>query len=308
MPADNLTTGDSKIRNYDLLGRDLGYSYPDGLNLRPDSDLHRRIVNVIMQRARLSRTALSPRYDAWKKIDESMMAYTPLDEEEKLVKANDSRKPTSIIVPLSYAIHDTFLTFLAGAFLNNPVFRYDPTGPEDTVPVLALERLIDLQVRRSKMGLSLLTQWSDAIKYGIGTVGIAWDVQRGLIPGTPIGVTDSRVFDESIIYEGNTLDNVNPYTFLPDPNVPAGKVQDGEFVGWISRDNRMKVLEREADSGGRLFNGKYLRAIDGRSSFLERDVYYQKSTSLPYANVVDIIWMYITIIPSEWGLGSSEYP
>ena len=99
------------------------YEYPNGLNFKPGSELHDKIVKMVMQKAIESRKRMEPRFDAWKKIDRTLTAYVPLDEEELRVKSQDSRKPVSIVIPLSYATLETLLTYQAAAFLESPIFR-----------------------------------------------------------------------------------------------------------------------------------------------------------------------------------------
>lgn len=81
------------------VSEDKGYEYPEGLNLRPDSDLHKKLVNKIYNRARESSFEMKKRYDSWRSIDHSLTAYVPLDDAERITKQKDTRKPVSIVVP-----------------------------------------------------------------------------------------------------------------------------------------------------------------------------------------------------------------
>ena len=96
--------GSTTASTAELFVRDYQYDYPEGLNLRPGSDLHQRVVDRVMQRVNDSRKVMENRYTDWDKLDQSLTSYIPSDLEEKNVKANDERKPTSIVVPVSFAI------------------------------------------------------------------------------------------------------------------------------------------------------------------------------------------------------------
>ena len=49
-------------------------------------------------------------------------------------------------------------------------------------------------------------------------------------------------FVDDLLFEGNDLSNIDPYLWLPDPSVASDKIQDGEYQGWIDRDNYMNLL------------------------------------------------------------------
>ena len=106
--------------------------------------------------------------------------------------------------------------------------------------------------------------------------------------------------------------------WLPDPSVSSVNIQDGEFIGWIDRDNYMNLLNEESQPDSNLFNVKYLKAKKGRRSILaldqsDRHTKHGGSTDLHRSmtntlNPVDTIKMYVNLIPKEWELGTSEYP
>ena len=75
---------------------DLGYKYPEGLDLRPGSQQHQDLLGKIMERARASKNVMSSRYPEWKKVDETLDGYIAADAAEAKVQADDSRKPISI--------------------------------------------------------------------------------------------------------------------------------------------------------------------------------------------------------------------
>ena len=118
------------------------YTYPDGLDLVPGNAKHDKLRDLIMQRASLSATTMSTRHKAWNDIDFTLTSYIPVDEKEKSVKENDSRKPISIVFPYSYTVLETLLSFYVAAFLQDPIFRYEGVGPHDVVGAILLEKLI----------------------------------------------------------------------------------------------------------------------------------------------------------------------
>ena len=302
-----------------------GYKYPPGLDLRPGSLLHNRLVSEVLQRARESRSVIQKKEDAWNKLEQSLTAYVPLSEAEQRVKDNDSRKPVSIVVPVTYAALETLLTYWVTRFLQPPYFKFKGTGPEDAVGAALLEAVIWNQCVQSKVGLSLYTMWRDAFVYGFGVTAPRWEavwakrsLWRAAGPlglGSLLGLKSKKETIRQLVYEGNVLENIDPYRYLPDPNVPIQDVQRSEHVGWIHRTHYPALLALEQASEGDMFNVQYLRDRKsgvGRSQFISasssaRD---RLSTGLGSSetSMLDVIYMYVNLIPKEWSLGSSVYP
>lgn len=309
--------------NYDNVYRG---TYPNGMNLKPGTKEHERIKNEVLLRARESNGKMSKRFDSWKNIDRTLTAYMPADEKENVVKSSDPRKPVNVVVPLSYATLETLLTYWTKAFLNNPMIKYSGVGPEDTIGAMLLQGVVDLQCRRGKAALGAHTVGRDGFAYGLGVIGVVWDKvmakkpvtrdmfeKRWLLPDRYIG--REIEFEDTVQYEGNKIVNIDPYRFLPDPNVPIQNVQDMEFVGWCSRENRMSIMQREKASDGDMFNAMYLRHINGESAIFKSDehgredfIRYGTEEPSTSTNPVDVIYMYLNIVPEEWGLGSGKYP
>jgi len=106
--------------------------------------------------------------------------------------------------------------------------------------------------------------------------------------------------------------------WLPDPSVSSDNIQKGEFVGWVDRDNYMNLLSKEEQLNSGLFNVKYLKAKGNKKSTLaldesDRQTRYGGSTDIHRSlsntvSPIDIIHMYITLIPKDWKLSKSEVP
>jgi len=313
--------------NYSQLYRDF---YPEGLNLKPGETDHDEIRDMILDRAHESERVMSARHPKWEEIDETLTAYIPLDELEQERQAKDSRKPVSIVVPESYAQLETLLTYMLAAFGEGPMFRYEGVGPEDVLGAMLMEKLIDNQVKKSKALLSLHTQWRDAFTYGLGIVALSWEVKTGKrttfkpegyyhpLTGQYIQTHSSRITVDSVLFEGTTITPIDPYMYLPDPNVALHEPQKGEWVGWVDRDNLMSLRRAEAEPDSIYFNIRYLEHTAGsRSSvyMIEPAARTLEGTS-PLRNrgteglthPVDVIYFYIDIIPKMWRLGDSEKP
>jgi len=321
-----LTSEDITPLQGTILTVDYGYKYPRGLDLKPGSELSQKVLTEVQKRVKDGQSALEDRYDSWHEIDRVLTAFVPPAEKRKAKEAGDQTYP--VVIPTSYATLETLLTYMTAVFLQMPYFKYSGVGSEDTVGALLLEQIISFQAIRAKMGINLHTLWRDAFSYGFGALTPYWGEKRGWrrsgsrieIPslfGLFSKTKTHRSREEVILYEGNYLRNIDPYLYIPDPSVAVQDVQDGEFVGWVDPTNRIKILEQERATDSFFFNAKYLRHITGRSMAVRgvgrkdktprtqrHDEFVHMSSTRP----IDVIYMYVNMVPKDWELGDSEYP
>ncbi len=288
------------------------YDYPQGLDLKPGSETHQRILARVMRYGLESARVITRRHKSWEDIDEKLTAYIPTSEKENEVRNKDRRKPVSIVFPYSYAILETLVSYMVAAFFPEPIFRYEGSGPEDIAGAMLMEKLIMQHCNHNKVSLNLHTLFRDAAAYGFGVVSPQWTVKKGKKIGRQSGQAE-----DVTLFEGNSLYNIDPYRYLPDPAMPIHEVQRGEYVGWMSRTNYMDLLSEEQEDDG-LFNVQYLQyvstkvsSIFGLSTHFNRrstNRYWDISLNRMVSDPVDQVHMYVKLIPKQWNLGSSTVP
>ncbi len=302
-----------------------GYEYAKGIDISPDSALSKRILSRICKMADDSYSKMSERHDKWREIDNTLKVYIPADDYERALKKKDSRRPTSIVVPYSYATIETIMAYLTKGLLSDSVFQYDGSGPEDTIPAKLLELTANQQVRRFKSDLEMHTSLRDSLAYGLGASTVVWSEMWGKktimnespiynMWGDSLGTNRYKENVDALLFEGNETIAIDPYRFLPDPNVSIHNIQSGEFCGWIEFTSYNKLLAQEATGNG-LVNVKYLRtgryadlqskyATDNSNRISKRDsnlnIRNNKNT------YITLIHMYVQIIPREWKLQGQE--
>ena len=304
------------------------YKYPNSLDLKPGSTQHSRLLSFIMDKAQESRRIMDARYNDFQVLDDLLRAYIPVEVLDPGYKKRKTKK--TVIVPAMFAALETMLSQMVVAFLDSPIMRYKGGGPEDIIGAIMLEKVIDRQAGRSKIGLNLHTLFRDALVYGFGVVTSAWEVRRGLkisveeqdkffspvfeLLGIPIEKVRKKKKERGIVWEGNALYSIDPYMYLPDTSVPIDRPQEGSFVGWLARDNLMDLLSEEKAGDSGLFNVRYLKEGVPRTSTLFKDYRASKSgvdldaNEATHANPVDLMPFFIKLIPSSLGLGDSDYP
>lgn len=302
------------------------YDYPNGLNLRPGSDFHNSLRSKIYQRATEARNKISNRFSSWREIDRTLTTYIPLKDKEKQLREKEPNKPVTIVFPYTYSVLEALLTYLSMAFFQDPIFRYEGVEDDDTVGAMLMELVIRLHCIKNKVPLNIHTVLRDALAYGIGIAIPEWTAHYGrklvkstIVTQSELGERTEYQVDsvDTLLFEGNGLSNIDPYMWLPDPSVSSIDIQKAEFVGWIDRDNYVNLLSEESQPHSRLFNVRYLKQKKNKCSTLaldqsDRQIKYGKSDSLRKfmgsTNPVDIIKMYVNLIPKDWKLGPGEYP
>ncbi len=301
------------------------YKYPEGLNLTPGNKLHDFIRDQVWERAGAARLELQKRFSSWNEIDRTLTAYVDLTKDEEDIVEKDESKPVSIVFPYSYSMLEALLTYLSMAFFQDPIFQYEGVEDSDTVGAMLMEMVIKLHCNKTKVPLYLHTAYRDALSYGISAVIPEWVRKRGRKPVRNQSILESELgrstvnnisFSEELLFEGNAISNIDPYMLLPDPSVSSIDIQKGEFIGWVDRTNYMSLLSEESQVDSGLFNVKYLTdKSDKRSVFAldesERQTRYGGDSELPgtqtnVVNPVDVIKMYITLIPKDFGPSDSD--
>ena len=302
------------------------YDYPEGLDLRPNSDLHKKLRTRILSRAQTSRTEIQKRFDSWNEIDRTLTVYMDVNDYEKKLKGEEPDKPTHIVFPYTYSMLESLLTYFSLAFFQDPIFQYEGVEDDDTVGAILMEMVVRLHCIKNKVALNIHTALRDSLAYGVGIVVPGWKQLYGKRmvktmeqTESVLGVSETPTMQmqTQLLFEGNTLENIDPYMWLPDPSVASSNIQGGEFIGWISKDNLMSLLREEVEGKTGKFNIKYLKGNNKRSCLAldqsDRQAKHGGSTEVHTSisgttNIVDIIKMYIDLIPKDWGLSDNENP
>ena len=300
---------------------DYGYVYPNDVDLRPGRPIHDNIVAKLFILIRDSYEAIRKRHNTWQSIDEVMTAYIPLSEYEKNIKKNDRTKPVSIVVPYSYAELETVLAYNTKAFLNGPVFRYDGTGPSDTVAAKLLELVVGQQVDKYKAALGIHTGFRDGFCYGLGASAVVWHQRFGkkaVIQETPqfssmgtlLGISKAKVNQKTLLFEGNKVIPLDPYKLLLDSTYSIHRFQEGTFLGWYETVTLAGAIDEESNPENEIFNMKYVKQITTTTkwnSILPLDPSSRNKDSVinvgtPYAKNLVREHLYVKLIPRDWGL------
>lgn len=275
---------------------------------------------------------MSNHWGRWDENHQHFQGYRVSDKEDK---ENENKGGTKkIIVPLSYAQAQTAAAGILNMYMQKEtLFELMSYGPEDQDYVVGMERVLDYQVRQNKIYRKLYLYLIDAFIKGVAGFRIDWEkitkkyrvrekveMQSAftalLEPLGLGGLVNSILPPRSEIresvkeltqYEGNVIDNLNMYSFFPDPSVPLKDFQKGSYCAV----EQTYPLTEVKDEEGKLYHGtKFIKDSFSLTESNNRRHYKgiwdinstltsvggQKTSTKKNVNLVE---MYLKLIPAE---------
>lgn len=242
----------------------------------PDSAFQSAVLSMYKSFITRGSDEMSKYWDKWEKNRKHYQGYRVPDKEDV---ANVNKGGTEkIIIPLSYAQAQTAAAGILNMFMQKEsLYELMSYGPEDENYVLGMERVLDYQVRQNKIYRKLYLYIIDALIKGVSGFRVDWEkitkkyrVREPVETQStfsallaPLGLdglvntllppkTEVReVVKELTQYEGNVIDNLNMFSFFPDPTVPLRDFQKGSFCAV----EQVYPLTQVKDNEGKLYHG-----------------------------------------------------
>jgi hypothetical protein len=295
------------------------------------TSLHARILSKLVARRKLSERVMSRRYDSWQRADEHCRLFIDLNRKVKYAdNSTDTERreipwPRSIVVPMSYAIRQVYLTQLMGIYTRrDPPIEIYGVGPEDVKAAKLMNAVIAYDQVQTNYILELFTGLQDAMTYGMGGFHDYWledygyKIDRASRWAEPIlrmmGMpTKRRVWGKRREY--NRVEAWDPYNFFPDPRISLSNIQNGEFWGHRLWRGYLEICAQSQDNGGPYFNTHQVRllapkpqAIRSRNRFQISQMNLIGSMDERDKGFHAIDSMLVNLIPAEWHLGTGDRP
>ena len=305
---------------------------------RLDTKEHNTLLTMVKQRMRQSENLLQARHKRWRETERSYRVFVDPDQIMGPVESTSDEAqllhpyPTSVVIPMTYAIAQTLIAFYVSLFSNQvPYIRVGNRNPESANPAKGQELLISYQLDSVGWPM-LLYQWMlDSFRYGVGIVKNSWKIDERMMTVQetqqvpilgqmfPITIPQQRMVTH---YEGNWSEVVDPFTWRPDPRQPIAKFQEGLYCGESMYRSYFSVL-RSAKQG--MYDEENVRMIprytmDGLGSSTSRGTFAQsdrdrimqvnqffgEQPNTGDAGMVILDPVIIDIIPREVGIGESN--
>lgn len=313
---------------------------PDGLKnaLKYGQQGHRKILQAVKERLRMSERRMSDRYEQIRVNEERFQAFIPESENDALRRRrrDSSGIPAyrTVEIPYSYAVLMTAHTYYTSVFLSrSPVFQVDGRHGETQMKTQGMEAVLDYQRSVGEMMVPLFLWLLDPGKAGFGVIGHYWDEQfiscrkveyvKPTFWGQEVPFAKPRQVEtvqKYPKYRGNRIYNIRPQDFFPDPRVAMRFFQKGEFVGRYVENSWFDIVAGE--QSGKYFNIDQLRKMReqrdaGGEGVLSREqgssltILPNKETdgaqTVP-AGFIKSYEVYIRLSPAAWQLGKETDP
>ena len=301
--------------------------------LKPESDLHSRILSYLLRRLTDSERSMSKFHGRWRTNEIRNQAWLDLRKYEKIIKeANDSGRPpkaVDIAIPYSFATLSTISTYLLQVFAGRrPYLHVSSYGPE-IENAMRLEIVLQYQCDHNRILKEWWKWFNDMGLYGVGIMinrwitESSWRTQSTIRPVLDMstsmwGSEQFREQVERITYEGNKVFAQDPFMFYPDPRVPMCDVAEkGEYVFWKNfegkhslkrQENRglLKWVDNAPESIGHTTSSQLLSArslLSGGDPHAGGPWDWQMVAG---SGNYEVATCSIDIIPRELGIGHSE--
>ena len=298
------------------------------VEIRPDSTLHTRLKEAVLERYRFSHRKMKDFHSQWDEADDSLKAYIP--EKELDAKKRAAKKLSGEIdyvtleVPYIYAQVMTAHTYWSSVFLSrSPTWQFTGRHGEGQDAVQAVEAVMDYQLKVGNQ-LPVLYNWLyDLARYSLGVVGDYWveetvvtshlEERAPMLLGVPLPGKPKliRVQEEIPGYYGSRLYNVRPYDFFPDPRVSICDFQKGEFCIRLTTEGLSNLKALAGSMPGAFVNlteaeraAKKKDSEDGSPRIVRPEDSTEEITP-PGTGFLNLMECYIKLIPKDWGLGTS---
>ena len=302
---------------------------PEVKEIRVNSDQHKKLMSAIKDRLVSAKNEQDKRSPRWSQNEDIFQIYMPEPEADRIRKkerAKGQQNFTTVALPYSYATLLSAHTYYTSVFLGRePVFQVSGRHGEGQNEEMAIEALLDYQLKSGNNLVPLYNWLLDPGRYGIGWIGkqwmeeevtvARWAEQQVTVFGIPTGKTKKVMTEETVKgYVGHRLFNIRPQDMLTDPRLPASQFQDGEFCARYLELGMHKVKQREAD--GYYFNIQAAQSaslnitnrdtgsprVNLPNSDLEDYDYRMSERKTTFLRLHEFYW---ELIPRDWGLGES---
>jgi hypothetical protein len=296
--------------------------------LRPESELHRAVLERLLAMVRFSEGHMNQFHSRWNAAELQYQAYLKTETFEQLRKAsNNLQTPPELItltVPYTFSTVQTIVTYLLHTFCGRrPIFQVGSTRADKVQAARNMETVLQYNSDHERQVRKLAQFFLDGLMYNLQIMRVMWKVEekRRAVwkPSNVFPILGSslpqmqKVSETAVTFEGNEVRNVDPYRFYPDPRIPMEEVAEkGEFVFWAEYESRPAL--KKAESAGQV---KWIDAIPKSNDTRRASNKSQRGRlgggdtgqRLGFEGFNSGYELYqgsVEIVPSEWGLGDSD--
>lgn len=287
-----------------------------------DEDL-KKLKDKVCSLVKMSRGKMSDSYDVWDAHNDTYRGLKTPDKED--LKSREMDEPEKMIVPMTFAQVQTFVSFCFLLFTQNKrLFELEPTGAEDFQLQEDCESILDRDLRKNNYHAVLYQMLLDVARFGIGVIRHSWAVEQQVVPittpeqtveqnGVLVTTPASTSMQAVTKYEGNRLQVISPYNFFPDTRFPLSEWQKGSFVADEAEWHINELKRQEAQ--GIIYGVEHIEKMT-QATYKERgttrlkafDSYTNSMKQEADDQIVVVTTMQMELIPADYKLSNEKMP
>jgi len=207
----------------------------------------------------MSRSKMSAKYPEWDRHDDIYQGIRT-DPDKEDAKARERKEPTKMVIPMAHAQVQTFVAFAYSIlFQREYFFELTPMGADADKAAAIGEALLQRDLDHFNYKSVLYQFLLDIARFGLGVTKESWVEESQWVyerkeqdTGSFLGKmfkygSQKTIRTKKIKYQGNKVINISPYRFFPDPRLPLGRFQEGEFVASEDEYSYAELKQMEAD-------------------------------------------------------------
>jgi hypothetical protein len=219
------------------------------------SDLQQLLQSTV-ELARNSRSKMSEYYAEW---DAAYAAYkSEMEKDSSDDKASERKEPNKQVVPITFSQLMAFVAFMKMLYKDRKTFfELEPMGQEDVKTFSIAEQLLDFDLNHNQWGLKFYQSMQNIGIFSLAVIQLEWvkEVQKikstppvgeTLVDGITVPTGGEPVATDKVLYEGNKLTVISPYSFFPDTRLPLAEFRRGEFCGSYREFTKIELQRLEA--------------------------------------------------------------
>lgn len=288
---------------------------------------HKKLVQHVKQRIQLGRELQISLRERMRVVDQDMNGFVKLDEaDRKRKRANnrgEERRPVNMVIPIADAKIDELLTYLMQVFWPNEGMHNAYTSYSTQAIANSFALLMNKHGEFFQHYMKIQQFFYEGLKYNFSILACDWKQKKGTKLSTD-NIGGVKYNNNSVLFEGNDLFNIDPYNFWFDPSVdPIYIGEEAEFAGETKMFSAFGII-RLANEGVITNMQNAIAAGQGEQVFYQDHpiVRYDYTTTGQGAvtdwqawasnrggakmNGHEIARGYFKIVPSDFGLSESK--
>lgn len=289
-------------------------------------DMHDKLFLYLQQRLWAGKYARDSRLDRLCQIDKQVAGWMSLSKEDRERQRNNQNTgrpiPTEINLPLVFVHLDDMMTYFAQTFAPSQGMFYQTGKPQEQQSAKQIVTLMNNHAIYAGYYREVLQGLYSILKYNIGGYKVNWSKDSG--PKLSKNSSGADVLQTTTVWQGNRLEAIDMYNFLPDPSIHPTKLHcDGEFAAqafvrskyWLQRKASLGLYYNVEDLLGQDegTNQWTFYVSPPKQANLEADesggtdwkAVLSENTSTNSGPSYEFVEITINLNPIEWGLVSA---